>query len=47
MWICPNCDAQNFEKGDCECCGYSGIGLSDRDNIEVFYLGEVSYVCEG
>ena len=24
MWICPECKSINYEKGPCECCGYSG-----------------------
>lgn len=22
MWICPNCRAENYERGPCGCCGY-------------------------
>ena len=29
MWICPNCRAENYEKGACECCGYSKDPIFD------------------
>lgn len=22
MWTCPECGAINYNKGQCECCGY-------------------------
>ena len=25
MWICPLCNAINFERGKCECCGYTYV----------------------
>jgi hypothetical protein len=30
MWICPKCQALNYEKGECECCGYSKEQVLDK-----------------
>ena len=34
MWICPRCSATNYNRGVCECCGYTG----KKDN-ETSWLG--------
>lgn len=30
MWKCPKCEATNYEKGACECGGYNGVVVTQR-----------------
>ena len=36
MWKCPKCDAINYEKGACECCGFDG-GKENKEGYRIIY----------